>query len=359
VPPTGPPPAAIPSPSRGEVAEADKPAWARGLVLPDLPLRWYPRVTGFLELYRGDPRYRNIMRGWLTRMPLYRAAIERVLAREGLPPGLVFVSMIESGFTAGALSSKGAGGFWQFLPDVARGYGLEVSFWVDERRDVERSTAAAALYLDDLHDRFGTWELALAGFNAGHYAVVTSIQRFNTNDFWTLCQLESGLPWETTEYVPKVLAVGIVERNRAAFGFGDVPVAAPPELETVNVPAGVSFDTIATRLGITDDELASYNGGFIRRRTPPDRGPSLLRIPKGKTVRLDNLRPGDLVTVKVRPGETLARIARARRIARDRLRQINGVTDESDVTPGTVILVPRPASKTPARPAKAPAKRKG
>jgi membrane-bound lytic murein transglycosylase D len=341
------------------VAEADKPEWARGLALPDLPLRWYPRVTGFLELYRSDPRYRNIMRGWLTRMPLYRAAIERVLVREGLPPGLVFVSMIESGFTAGALSSRGAGGFWQFLPDVARGYGLEVSFWVDERRDVERSTAAAALYLDDLHDRFGTWELALAGFNAGFYAVVTSIQRFNTNDFWTLCQLESGLPWETTEYVPKVLAVGIVEKNRAAFGFADVPVAAPPELETVTVPAGISFDTLATRLGVTEDELAAYNGSLIRRRTPPDRPASQLRIPRGKAARLDNLRPGEFVTVKVRPGETLARIARARRIPRDRLRQLNAVTDESDVTPGTVILLPRPA-KAPARPAKpAATKRKG
>ena len=158
----------------------------------------------------------------------------------GLPRGLIFVAMIESRASPRARSrTKGAGGFWQFIPDVARGYGLEVSFWVDERRDLAKSTDAAAIYLGDLYHRFGSWELALAGYNAGFHAVLTSMLRFNTNDFWTLCQLEAGLPWETTEYVPKVLAVAIVERNQSAFGFEDVPVeSAPPLRIEISVGAG-------------------------------------------------------------------------------------------------------------------------
>ena len=79
------------------------------------------QVTRFLELYKNDPRYREIMKGWLRRLPVYRAPIEAALAREGLPTGLVFVAMIESGFTSSALSSKGAGGFWQFLAGIGRG----------------------------------------------------------------------------------------------------------------------------------------------------------------------------------------------------------------------------------------------
>src|SRR6185436_20197970 len=202
---------------------------------------WYPRVTAYLELYKNDPRYREIMRGWLRRLGSYRASMEAALVREGLPKGLVFEAMIESGFTAGALSSKAAGGFWQFIPEVARAYGLEVSFWVDERRDPEKSTAAAARYLGDLYQRFGNWELALSGYNAGVFAVLDSILRYNTNDYWTLCSVEAGLPYETTEYVPKVLAVGIVDQNRQAFGFDDVVSEPPPAWDLIEAPAATSF----------------------------------------------------------------------------------------------------------------------
>ena len=335
-------------PARGVVTDADKPEWMRGLVMPDLPLRWYPRVTAYLELYKNDPRYREIMRGWLRRLGSYRASMEAALVREGLPKGLVFVAMIESGFTAGALSSKAAGGFWQFIPEVARAYGLEVSFWVDERRDPEKSTAAAARYLGDLHHRFGNWELALAGYNAGVFAVLDSIVRYNTNDFWTLCRVEAGLPYETTEYVPKVLAVAIVERNRAAFGFDDAS-ERPAEWELVEARAGASFEALATRAGLTADELAQWNPIYVRRRTPPDRPGVQLRVLAGSGDRLGRLfagvRAADLVPAVVRSGETVARVARARRVSVVRLRRLNAIADDTEVTPGTTLLVPRAGAK--------------
>jgi membrane-bound lytic murein transglycosylase D len=346
----GAPPPSFSGPRPGELTDGEKAEWMRTLVRPDfdtLPLRWSPRVSRFLEQYKNEPRYRAIMQGWLRRMPAYRALMEEALVRHGLPRGLIFVAMIESGFSAGAVSNKAAGGFWQFIPDVARGYGLEVSFWIDERRDPDKSTEAAALYLEDLYGRFGSWELALAGYNAGVYAVLTSIARYNTNDYLTLCTLEAGLPWETTEYVPKVLAVAIVERNQAAFGFSNPTPEPPRKHELMNVGPGVSFDAIANRLGVSADEIAQLNPAYARRRTPPDRGTVGLRVPEGKARGLGDLGPGgDYVLVRVRPGETLARIARANRLARDRLRQINGVTDESEVTPGTAIFLPR--TKKPA-----------
>ena len=358
------PPVAGPAPApgalrAGELTDGDKPEWMRALVRPDfatLPLRWSARVSRFLEQYRNEPRHREIIRNWVRRLPAYRPGMVRILERHGLPPGLIFVAMIESGFSAGAVSSRSAGGFWQFLPDVARGYGLEVSFWVDERRDPDKSTEAAALYLSDLDARFGSWELALAGYNAGVYAVLTSIQRYNTNDYLTLCQIESGLPWDTTEYVPKVLAVAIVEKNPVAFAINDVVPDQPRRFETIQVGGGVSFDALASRLGVTADEIAQLNPAFARRRTPPDRGPVTLRVPEGRGKPLGDLGHGDLVMVRVRPGETFARLAKTNRLARDRLRQINGITsvsDESDVTPGTVLFLPRSAKK-PAAPANKP-----
>jgi membrane-bound lytic murein transglycosylase D len=332
--------------ARGEVSESDKPEWMRGFVLPDLPLRWYPRVSQYLELYRRDPRYREILRGWLRRLGAHRAAMEAVLVREGQPKGLVFVAMIESGFTSGALSPKGAGGFWQFVPSVARGYGMEVSFWVDERRDLEKSTSAAARYLGDLHHRFGTWELALAGYNAGVFAVLDSIQRYNTNDFWTLTQVEAGLPWESSEYVPKVYAVALADSNRKALGFdegGDRPV----EWDLVEAPAGTSFDSLARKAGVTEDELAQWNPIYVRRRTPPDRPAVRLRVPRGRGESLGrafaSVKPADLVPVVVGKDETPARLARARKVSLARLRRLNAIMDDGEVGPGTTLLVPRAA----------------
>jgi membrane-bound lytic murein transglycosylase D len=328
------------------MAEDDKPEWMRGLKLPDIPLRWLPKVTRYLLLYKTDSRYRDIMRGWLRRLEAHRAPMEAALVREGLPRGLVFVAMIESGFSSAALSSRGAGGFWQFRPDVGRAYGLEVSFWMDERRDLHRSSAAAALYLGDLHHRFGTWELALAGYNAGFHAVLSSVLRFNTNDFWTLCQLEAGLPWETTEYVPKVMAVGVVESNRKVFGYEDVIPDPPRPSVEVEIASGVPFEAIAARAGLTVDELSLLNPAYLRRRIPPDRTTATIRVPPERTRGLADLRVTDLVPLRVRPGETLARIGRARQIPRERLRRINGVTDEREITPGTVIFIPRTPART-------------
>jgi membrane-bound lytic murein transglycosylase D len=342
--------------ARGEVAEADKPPWMRGLVRPDLPLRWYPRVSRWLEMYRSDPRMREIMRGWLRRVAAHRPVIDEALAREGLPRSLIAVSMIESGLTAGAVSTKAAGGYWQFMPDVARGYGMEVSFWVDERRDLVKSSSAAARYLSDLHHRFGNWELALAGYHAGVFGILQAIVRFNTNDFWTLSQVEAGMPFETTEYVPKVFATAIVERNRAAFGFDPNGGEGPRDSELASAPPGASFEVLAQRLGIRPEELAQLNPIYLRKRTPPDRGPVPLRIPVGKRALAAASWPRaavmDLVPTKVRGGETLARLARARRLPIDRLRRLNGVADDGEVIPGTTLLLPRPGGSRARQPPK-------
>ncbi|HEY2900798.1 MAG TPA: transglycosylase SLT domain-containing protein [Polyangia bacterium] len=336
----------------GEQPVDQRPSWMRSLELPDLPLRWFPRVTQYLEQYKNDPRAHETIRGWVRRFPNHRAIIEGALARERLPLGLAFVAMIESGFSASALSSKGAGGFWQFRPSVARGYGLEVSFWVDERRDLPKSSAAAAKYLGDLHQRFGSWELALAGYNAGVFAVLDSIVRYNTNDYAMLCRVESGLPWETTEYVPKVLAVAIVEKNRAVFGLDEPRPESPRPFDVVMVPPTVTFDRLAPRLHVSADELAALNPIFARRRTPADRGPIAVRVPVGAAAAsagktFVDLRPDNLQPIVVNPGETLVRVAKARKVSAARLRLINAVGDDAEVTPGTTLLVPRPPAVRP------------
>jgi membrane-bound lytic murein transglycosylase D len=259
------------------------PAWSgcASWPLPELPVRWEPQVIRFLEFFKDDPKGRAIMSVWLRKMGRYRAIIERKLDEQGLPRDLIYLAMIESGFDPGATSLKSAGGVWQFIPGAARAYGLEVSHWVDARRDPERAAEAAARLLKDLYVRFGSWPLAFAAYNAGYGAILRSIARFNTNDFWELARHEAGLPWETSLYVPKILAAAIVGHNLKAFGFANIAQDAPWEFDRVEVSSGISFAALARAAGAKPDVIEDLNPEYTSGRIPPDRPTVVLRVPLG------------------------------------------------------------------------------
>ena len=333
-------------PARSDKTASSRPGWAQSLTLPELPVRWAPQVIRYLEFFKSDPRGHSIMASWLRKMERFRAVFETVLARNELPNDLIYLAMVESGFEPGATSNKSAGGVWQFMPQVARAYGLEVSHWVDGRRDPERAAESAARYLKDLYVRFGSWHLAFAAYNAGYGAILRSIARYNTNDYWELCRHESGLPWETTLYVPKILAAAIVGHNRAAFGFADVAPDPPWAYDTIQVPAGTSFATLARAAGTSPEVIQSFNPELLRDRVPPDRGPCTVRIPLGSSGLYAQAvaqlrRTGErFETLVLRFGDTLESVAKARGVSARELKRLNGVSDTAELRGGTAILVP-------------------
>src|SRR5690606_6418699 len=127
------------------------------------------------------------------------------------------------------------------------------------RLDPERSTQAAARYLAQLHERFGTWELAFAAYNMGYGALLRSIRKYNTNDYWTLAHLEAGLPFETNLYVAKILACAIVAHNPERFGLADLQREEPIRWETVRVSGGVSLSLVARVVGSDAQTIGSLN----------------------------------------------------------------------------------------------------
>lgn len=168
-----------------------------------------PEATGALNISVGGGRQKA-----LQRVEQLRPLIEPILREEGVPTELAAVVLIESGGQFAALSSKGARGIWQFMPDTARRYGLTVSTVNDERLDVQKSTRAAARYLRDLYRRFGDWPLALAAYNAGEEAVSTAVEKASRKDFRSV---SDSLPLETRKYVPAVLgATGQMSNPRTA-----------------------------------------------------------------------------------------------------------------------------------------------
>jgi membrane-bound lytic murein transglycosylase D len=347
-----PPEVRSPAPPAGSAATpAPDSDWLRALKLPDFPVRWDPQVLRYLDYFKTDPKGRAVMSSWLRRAGRYRELFDKVLARHGLPRDLFYLAMIESGFESAARSRVGAGGIWQFMPGAARAYGLEVSYWIDGRRDPERAADAAARYLKDLYVRFGSWPLVFAAYNAGYGAVLRSITNYNCNDYWELIKHESGLPWESSLYVPKILAAAIVGRNQAAFGFADITPDAPFAFDEVEVAAGTTLATVARAAGAKVEVVETLNPQLLRGRTPPERGAMRVRVPPGTAVayaaNIEKARSADkLDTVLLRFGETLDDVAKARGLAVRELRRLNGVKDTAELRAGTAIVVPRKVDKT-------------
>ncbi|MEO6573623.1 MAG: LysM peptidoglycan-binding domain-containing protein, partial [Polyangiaceae bacterium] len=347
-----------PVPSMPPAAEGGKDlSWMAHLQLPELPVRWEPRLVRYLEFFKDDPRGRTLLTIWLKRSGRYREAIRKVLRRKGVPEDLLWLSMIESGFDAGARSPVGACGLWQFMPETGRQYGLMQDRWADQRLNAMAATEAATEFLSDLHRRFGSWELAIAAYNMGYAGVLSVVRRYNTNDFWALSRLEGALPWETTLYVPKIIAASIVARNLAIFGYADLAVEPAFDGEEINVPGGTSLASVASAAQCTTKEVEQLNLELRASRTPPLDAESAaagypVRVPIGKgavaTQNLAKLKRDQppLEKYVVRFGESLEQIASARGVSVASLVAVNGITQGEVVRGGTVLLLPLPKTSS-------------
>lgn len=322
-------------------------SWLAKLDLPDLPIRWDVRVVKYLEFFKDDPRGHAMLATWLRRSGRYRDAIRKTFRKKGLPEDLTWLAMIESGFEPIARSPVGAMGLWQFMPETGKIYGLSQDRWSDQRMSFAASTEAAADFLADLHRRFGSWDLAMAGYNMGYGGVLSAVRRYNTNDYWALAKLEGSFPWETTLYVPKILAAAIVSRNLAAFGFQDVVVDPPLEGEDVPVGPGIALATVASACGVTTKEVEQLNPELRASRTPPSPDDWPVKIPMGKasgcTQNLAKAKREQPVMERyvVKFGESLEQIAQARRVTVAKLVEANGITPGEVVRGGMVLLVPK------------------
>ncbi|MGZ3416242.1 MAG: transglycosylase SLT domain-containing protein [Polyangiales bacterium] len=355
------PPAPVDAPAAPPASFGKSLAWLSTLKMPDIPVRWDARVIKYLEFFRDDPRGKRILAVWWKRSGRYREMIQEHLRARSMPEDLAWVALVESGFDPTIKSPAGASGLWQFMPESGKIYGLSGDRWADGRLSPLRSTTAAASFLADLKKRFGSWELALAAYNMGYGGVLATVKRFNSNDYWELSRFENGLPWETTLYVPKIIAVAIVARNPATFGLD--PSVPEPSLkgEPVDVPAGTELKAIATVAGCSIKDLEQLNPELRAGRTPPadpkagEDAQYTVVVPTGKSSAVKDaaarLSPKGNALEKyvVRFGETLDQIATARKITKQKLVDLNGIGKDEAVRGGTVLLVPSggPAPSSP------------
>ncbi len=358
---SGLPPAPLPSTPPTTSESGKDLSWLAKLDMPDLPVRWDARVVRYLEFFKDDPRGRATFTIWHKRSGRYTATIRKALRKKSLPEDLAALAMIESGFDPGARSPVGALGLWQFMPDTGKIYGLYQDRWADQRMSIAIATEAAADHLADLNRRFGSWELAMAAYNMGYGGVLQAVRRYNTNDYWALSKLEGSIPWETTLYVPKILAAAVVMKNLAAFGFQDIVVEPSLEGEEVLVAPGTALATVAQACGADKKDLELLNPELRASRTPPSQEDWPVKVPVGKanncSSNLARVRKTDPSVERyvVRFGESLEQIAQARKVSVSKIVELNGIAQGEVVRGGTVLLVPKSdgASTPPVDPKKA------
>ena len=265
-------------------------------------IRFYARKPGQVEsvLQRGEP---------------YLAYIYAEIKKRDFPGELLLLPFVESGYNPYAYSHGHAAGLWQFIPGTGKRYGLKQDWWYDGRRDIVASTNAALNYLDQLQQDFdGNWLLALAAYNAGEGTVQQAIRRNERHgrptDFWHL-----DLPRETTEYVPRLLAISAIIKDPEKYGVHLKPVDDAPTFAVVNTHAQIDLAVAAELADIDKKQLRQLNPGFNRWATHPQ-GPHRLVVPVEKSAlfkqNLAALPPSQRVKWlrhKVHRGDTLGHIA--------------------------------------------------
>lgn len=327
-------------------------SWLGSLTLPDLPVQLDRRVVTYLKFYRDSHRGRTIAAIWTRKSGRYIAEMKAQFRRAGLPTDLVWLSMIESGHDPSISSPAGAVGLWQFMPESGRMYGLTVDRWIDERKDPARATQAAIRFLGDLYRRFGNWELAMGAYNMGYAGMSRAIAKYNTNDYWALSRLESGIPWETTLYVPKIFALAIVMNNRQAFGVGRTQLDPSESFDTILVSPATPLLQVANAASMSLEALKQANPQYVATRLPPQPSGALrkwsVKVSKDAGARALRLLSGGpqsraLLTHKIRLGDTVERVAEDYGVSTGDLLSENALSAAEFLEVGTVLVLPKGA----------------
>ena len=308
------------------------------------------KVKRFIKLYaykNGRWLYSAFKKGhkWLPYM-------RQIFKDYGLPEELVYLSLIESHFECNARSKAGAVGLWQFMRRTGMKYGLKINWWIDERKDPVKSTVAAAKYLRDLYNMFGSYDLALAAYNAGEYKIKKLISKYNRKTYWKMCN-RRYLKRETIAYVPSYFAVLYLIRNNDKLQY--IPDEwlhyKKKDIALVQISKPYSLFRFSKETGIKLSLLKSLNPELKRFCTPPNYENYILKIPKNKEEKAVNIAKNinknykfSFKVYKIRKGDTLIRIAKRFGIyPLSLLKSFNNIKNVRALKIGRRILLPYPS----------------
>lgn len=269
--------------SAEEVEEIDVPV----LATFDIPMTMNEKVEIYIHYFTN--RIRDKFSTWLGRSEMYLPMMKKTFREKGLPEDLTYLVLIESGFNNKAYSRAKATGQWQFMKGTGKRYGLRIDRWIDERRDPEKATEAAAEYLGDLYGLFNDWHLAAAGYNAGEGKIGRAIKKYKTDNFWQLSQPKyKYLRRETKDYVPKLIAAAMIAKEPAKYGFDDIEYHPSLAYEKVTINRMTDMTDIARAAECSLEDIQILNPALKTKFTPPNYPDYELNVPMGKKELLED-----------------------------------------------------------------------
>ena len=316
----------------------------------EIALDYNQNVEMWIKYFQG--RGRKYMEQYLGRSTKYLPMMKQVLRENGLPEDLVYISLIESGYSPVAHSRSNAVGYWQFIRATGRRFGLNVDPFIDERRDPVLSTRAAAEYFKSLYSLFGSWHLALASYNTGENRVKRAVTKYYTRDFWELIKKRRSIPNETKQYVPKFIAAALIAKDPEKYGFTNINYADPLSYDTVALQSPISLTKLANNLSVDVDEMKLLNPKFRSDFVPISRGSeTVVRIPVGKgsdaqaalslsVTTQPKVLSADSYFYKIRRGDNLSTVAHKNHTTVSQLRRLNNLSNRTLLRVGMSLKVP-------------------
>jgi membrane-bound lytic murein transglycosylase D len=301
-----------------------------------------PYAKKFENFYATRPDYVNQM---MARAEKYLFYVVEEVEKRGMPTEIALLPMIESAYNPHAQSHSRAVGIWQFIPSTGQYFGLEQNWWADHRRDVISSTQAALDYLQKLYAMFGSWDLALAAYNAGEGTVSRAMAR-NVKAGLATDYASLKLPPETEQYVPKLQAIKNIVTNPQQYGLYIASIANEPYFAEVDPPFQIDAKLAAKLAGISDEEFRLLNPSYKRPIIASRNNTHKILLPIfsidafNTNLANHNESLSKWSVYNAKRGENLASIADKFNIALDKLRNINSLSNEKNLEKPLYLLVP-------------------
>ena len=301
-----------------------------------------PLTQKFIEQFASKSG-KNLLAAIVQRSGPYLAFIRKEIERRGMPQELIYLPIIESAYSADAVSRSGAMGLWQFMSISIGPHDMKITEWLDERRDFWKSTIGALDKLESEYKRVGSWELALAAYNAGIGTVLNALKKHPDADYWELCRLKA-FKNETINYIPKLVAVAWVLSNPRLYGL---EVEWPEDPNWTRIPVGrpVDLALVAEHADIKDFDLKKANSELTYGITPPD--PSYhIKVPaQYASIITSVLEDPELNLIKyyihtIRSGDTIWGITRQYGITENQLYSSNPGIKNKTIHIGQKLIIP-------------------